>query len=89
MLQKGQVRLGMNMDVNKKVVSGLRESINNFAFALLAAAMIIGSCVLCTTELEPQILGIPALGFAGFIFGTALMVYISALILRSKDRDLK
>lgn len=89
MLQKGQVRLGMNMDVNKKVVSALRESINNFAFALLAAAMIIGSCVLCTTELEPQILGIPALGFAGFIFGTALMVYISALILRSKDRDLK
>ena len=39
MLQKGQVRLGMNMDVNKKAVSALRESINNFAFALLAAAI--------------------------------------------------
>ena len=84
MLQKGQVRMGMVMDMDRDLVKDLTNSLSYFAFALLAAAMIVGSCILCTTALQPQILGIPAIGLAGFFFGVALMLYITYRIFRDR-----
>ena len=34
---------------------------------LLVAALIVGSSLIATTEMRPQLLGIPALGFIGYL----------------------
>ena len=86
MFQKGQIRINMDIDVDDGFSKTLADSISYFAFALLACGMIVGSCILCTTALEPRVLGIPVFGFAGFVFGVALMVYVSYLIFRDRRR---
>ena len=84
MTQKGQLKVGMTMDMDRSLVKDLTDSLSYFAFALLAAAMIVGSCILCTTSLQPQALGIPVIGLAGFFFGVALMLYITYRIFRDR-----
>ena len=86
MLQKGQVKVGMDLNVGERFTKEFADAIGNFAFAVLACGMIIGSCILCTTNLPPKIFDIPVIGIFGFVFGTALMLYVSYLILRSRAR---
>lgn len=84
MMQKGQFKVSMDMDMDRSFTKDIVDAASYFAFAVLAAAMIVGSCILCTTELQPQLLGIPVIGFLGFIFGVALMLYITYRIFRDR-----
>lgn len=86
MLQRGQIKVGMDLNVGERFSRELVAAIGNFAFAVLACGMIVGSCILCMTDLEPRFLGIPLFGFLGFCFGTALMVYVSYLILKTRSK---
>ena len=84
MLQRGQVKMGMGMEVDERFVSSLRNIINTFALALMAAGVFMGSCILCLTDLQPQIFGVPLLGILGFASGLALAIYVFVSIFRHK-----
>ena len=46
---------------------------------IIMASVIISSAMICTTNMQPQVLGIPALGFAGFVgaFGMGIFLIIT------------
>lgn len=85
MLQKGQTKIGVDMQMSDKLGGMLKQSINVLALTILAAALFMGSCVLCLTNLEPQVLGVPMLGIVGFASGLALAIYVFWQI-HTKDR---
>jgi ubiquinone biosynthesis protein len=41
----------------------------------MAVGLFVGSCVLCLSSLEPQLLGVPLLGIVGFVTGFAIAMY--------------
>lgn len=75
MLQKGQVKVEARMGFDKVFRAELSESIDHFALAVMAVGLFVGSCVLCLSSLEPQLLGVPLLGIIGFVTGFAIAMY--------------
>jgi ubiquinone biosynthesis protein len=43
---------------------------------LWVMALLISSSIICTTDMKPQLLGIPALGFFGYVLAFAICLYI-------------
>lgn len=84
MLQKGQMSMSGKLEVNEFASNSLTTTLNNFALVIIAAGLFLGSCILCLTNLHPLILGVPALGFFGFVCGIILMIFVVVRILRSK-----
>ena len=58
--------------------------VNRVVIALLDAAMLLGSCLLCTTAMQPRILDIPLLGVACFAGASVLGVWLIVQILRKR-----
>lgn len=81
MLQKGQVKVGLDFDLERKA-AGFKTVLDTFSLSLIAAALFVGSCIMCTTSMEPRILGVPFIGAAGFACGLALAVYVFVRIFR-------
>lgn len=75
MLQKGQVKAAMSFSADKVTREDLGSSIDHFTLALLAGMLFLGSCILCTTGLEPEIAGVPAFGFFCILAGMVLAIW--------------
>lgn len=84
MLQKGHLKLHMDLGAETKLAAQLRAGLDHFSLVLMAAALFLGSCVLCLTELAPKLLGVPLLGLVGFVVGIAIMVFVLVDIVRKR-----
>lgn len=43
---------------------------------MITAGLFVGSSLLCTTSMEPRVLGIPLIGFLGYVGALILSIYI-------------
>ena len=73
---KGQARVKMELDATKERALLLRKLVRNIVMGLWVMALLIGSSIICTTDMHPQFLGIPALGFIGFMLAFLICLYI-------------
>ena len=73
---KGQARINMELDATKNMSNLLRRLVRNIVMGLWVMAQLISSSIICTTEMKPQLLGIPALGFFGYVLAFAICLYI-------------
>ena len=62
--------------------------INRIVVCILIASLLLGSSILCTTELKPEFLGIPLIGFFGFMiaFAMSLWLFVKMLFLHQKNK---
>ena len=73
---KGQARVHMELDATKEFSHLMRRLVRNVVMGLWVMALLISSSIICTTEMQPQLLGIPALGFFGYVLAFAICLYI-------------
>ena len=73
---KGQAQVNMNLVASKEMAHLLRRLIRNIVMGLWVMALLIGSSIICTTDMRPKLLGIPALGFFGFMLAFLICLYI-------------
>lgn len=73
---KGQAQVNMKLDTTREMTDLLRRLIRNIVMGLWVMALLIGSSIICTTDMRPKLLGIPALGFFGFMLAFAICLYI-------------
>ena len=73
---KGQATVNMRLDTTREMSDLLRRLIRNIVMGLWVMALLIGSSIICTTDMRPKLLGIPALGFFGFMLAFAICLYI-------------
>ena len=59
------------------------RSSNRLTFAVIVAALIIGSSMVIAAEAAPQIFGLSALGLLGFVIASILGIWLAVQILRS------
>lgn len=76
MLQKGQIKVNMSIDLSNGTQNLVKTTMGNLSLMMLAGFMFIGSCILCLTSLQPQVLGVPVLGIIGFTSSIILAAYV-------------
>ena len=75
MLEKGELQVNASMRDLQGPVEALRRSIGIMALGIIVAGLFIGSSTLCTTPMEPRILGVPIIGCLGYLCAFVLGVY--------------
>ena len=83
-LSKGQTRVGLDLKVTDESVKAANNLMGKFIAGLLAFGLLLSSSILCTTEMEPKLLGIPALGALGYAAAVGLTVWVFVKISKNE-----
>ncbi|MFR5703880.1 MAG: hypothetical protein ACLUD0_19760 [Eubacterium ramulus] len=76
----GQTSINLDLHATDDLTLMLNALVRRLVMGFLIMALLISSSIICTTNMEPKLLGIPALGAIGYflaIMFTALRVYQS------------
>jgi len=76
MTVKGQTKINVEITGSEGPLNQIDQMVNKIIACFLAAALLIGSSFIATTQMTPKILGIPALGFLGYIGALILSIHI-------------
>jgi ubiquinone biosynthesis protein len=82
-LRKGQATLGLEIRGLDRLINELDRSTNRLAFALVIAAIIVGSSLVMTLDVGIKVYGLPIIGLAGYLFAGFLGAGLVISILRS------
>ena len=86
---EGQSVVNIDLHSSEDLTNVISAAIRNIVVGLCVAALLIASSVICTTDMTPKILGIPALGFAGYAFATVISIFLTVRYLWSKRKKRK
>lgn len=84
MVARGQLSLKGNLDVSERSLATIYTIGNRLALALIAAGLFLGSSIVCTTGMEPKLLGVPLIGFFGYIGAFLLSAYVVVRSIRDR-----
>jgi ubiquinone biosynthesis protein len=76
MASKGQIGMSMSVRDLDRPLAKLESTIDRMTLGMIVAGLFIGSSLLCLTAMEPRVLGVPIIGFLGYLGALALSVYI-------------
>ena len=86
MLDRGQIKVNGDIEVSSRILATAYASVGRISLALLSAGLFLGSAILCTTAMQPQLLGVPLLGVLGYVGAFVLGAYTVFHILVSRHR---
>jgi len=86
MAAKGQARIGVELVGSEAPLARFDRIMNRLIVGIVNAAAVIGSSILCTTDMDPKLLGIPLLGVLGFTASFFTTVWLIARILRANRK---
>ena len=86
---EGQSVINIDLHSSEDLTNVISAAIRNIVVGLCVAALLIASSVICTTDMPPKILGIPALGFAGYAFAMVVSIFLTVRYLWSKRKKRK
>lgn len=69
---RGQAKVNLELTGSEEPLERVDRMVNRIINAVIIAALLIGSSFIATTNMEPQIMGIPALGFIGYFVSVIL-----------------
>lgn len=75
-LKKGELQINMQLKNIEEPVNALRRSVERLELGIITAGLFMGSSMLCLTNMEPRILGIPIIGFLGFSCALVAAIYL-------------
>ena len=85
MLDRGQIKVNGDIEVSSRILATAYASVGRISLALLSG-LFLGSSILCTTAMQPQLLGVPLLGVLGYVGAFVLGAYTVFHILVSRHR---
>ena len=86
---EGQSIVNIDLHSSEDLTNVISAAIRNIVVGLCVAALLSASSVICTTDMTPKILGIPALGFAGYAFAMVVSIFLTVRYLWSKRKKRK
>jgi ubiquinone biosynthesis protein len=82
-LNRGTVKVGLEVHGLEKLILELDRSSNRIAFALIIASIIVGSSLIMTLDVGVKIYGVSAVGLLGYVLAGILGMGLAISILRS------
>ena len=78
MMLKGQYKVNLALTEAEEPLNRLERMTDKLALAIIDAALLISSGLLCAANLEPKAWGVPIPGLTGFALAAALTAYLCA-----------
>lgn len=82
---KGQSKVNLDLQVTDDLAQLLRRLVRNIVMGLWVMALLISSSIICTTDMTPKVLGIPAIGAFGYMLAFVIVMYVFIRHLFSKQ----
>lgn len=86
MLIKGQVKVNLNVLGSEEPLYALDKMVNRIVIVIFASALLLGSSLICTTDMEPKIFSIPAIGFFGYVCAIILGIWLFLRIIKTNRK---
>ena len=89
MIDRGHMKVGADLNMPKDFIAALYSVSGTVALALISAGLFVGSSLIAQTNMQPQLLEVPLLGFLGYLGAFVLGVYViwRTLITRHQQRN--
>lgn len=84
MTVKGQTKINLEITGSEEPLSQLDAMMNKLILAVICAGLLVGSSLICTTDMAGKLFGIPALGAVGFFIALILGLILIYQILKKK-----
>lgn len=84
MTAKGQTKLNLELIGSEEPLRRIDKMVNRIIICIITAALLTASSTICTTQMEPRILGIPLLGALGYFAALILGGYLLFSIRKKK-----
>ncbi len=81
---RGQGKLNIELIGSEEPLSRINSMVNRLIICILNAAILIGSSLLCLTDMKPKLLGIPLLGVFGYTASLILSAWLLYTIMIGK-----
>jgi len=81
-ISKGFSKINLDLNISDDMDVKIGGYVNKIVLALIASALLIGSSVISTTNMQPHLFGIPALGAVGFVAAIILVIWILVSIVK-------
>ena len=72
MTVRGQTKINLELTGSEEPLGKIDRMVDRLIFGIIDGALLIGSSMLCTTNMAPKVLGIPAIGAVGFFIAFLL-----------------
>ena len=83
---KGQTKVNIEPVGFDSLMKRVETMVGDLILCIITAAVIISSSMICTTDMEPKVLEIPILGFAGYVAAFAMGVYLIITIHKRRKK---
>jgi len=83
-LSKGFSKVNLDLNMSDQMTKNIDTLVDRVVLALIASALLIGSSVISTTNMHPQLFGIPALGAVGFLAAIVLVIWVIVSMVKKK-----
>jgi ubiquinone biosynthesis protein len=72
---EGQARVNLKLETSPELEMMVASAVRNLVIGMCIVALLIGSSILCLTDMEPRLLGIPVLGVIGYVTAFCSTLY--------------
>lgn len=72
----GEAKTNLTMQISGPFAELVASSVRNLVIGMCLAGLLVGSAIICVTDMEPKILGIPFLGFIGFSIASSMTTFL-------------
>lgn len=87
MAVRGQSKLNLEIVGSEQPLANIDYMVNKLIKCILAAALLIGSCLICTTDMKPKFLDIPFFGLLGFAASLVMGIWLLVHMYRGNRRS--
>lgn len=76
MAEKGRLSVSLDLTEAKQPMNKLGKMANRLSLAIITAGLFVGSSMIYSTGMQPQLFGVPIVGFLGYMGAAILSIYI-------------
>lgn len=88
MISKGRIKLNLEIMDSSVPLKTINHMVNKLVVGIVSCGLLMASSLICTTDMTPKVLGIPAIGFIGYMTAVGLGMWLLYTVVR-KDHKKK
>lgn len=84
MMMKGRLKVNLEIMDSSVPLKRINHMVNKLVVGIVATGLLMASSLICTTDMTPKVLGIPAIGFVGYMGAVGLGMWLLYTVLRKR-----
>lgn len=84
MIMKGRIKINLEIMDSSVPLKNINHMVNKLVVGIVATGLLMASSLICTTNMTPKVLGIPAIGFIGYMTAVFLGMWLLYTVLRKR-----